>query len=106
MFQPFDTTDERMVNIAMFHIRKDIGRDETFVQALSRNARFVVGDKCFQQAPMFTGNDISLQHIEVGGKKDIHNQSSLNLCTSLVRVLNATNSPLPTDNPVTALITT
>ena len=68
MFQPFDVTDERMVNIAMFHIRKDIGRDEAFVQALSRNARFVVGDKCFQHAPMFTGNDVSLQHIE-GGKR-------------------------------------
>merc|ERR1712072_1659381 len=25
MFQPFDTTDERIVNIAMFRIRKDLG---------------------------------------------------------------------------------
>ena len=71
MYQPFDATDEnRITNVAMFYIREDIGHDEKFVKALSRTVRFVTSDKCFYNSPMFTGNDFSLQSIELYGKKE------------------------------------
>ena len=71
MYQPFDTSgDNRITNFAMFYIRDDIGRDEKFVEVLSKAARFVGDDKCYRTAPMFTGDDFSLQSIDdMNGKK-------------------------------------
>jgi hypothetical protein len=71
MYQPFDSTDERITNIAMFRIRNDIGHQDNFVRALSNNARFVASDKCFHTAPMLSSNGISLQKIKI---PDLHEE--------------------------------
>jgi len=72
MYQPFDTTDEkRITNYGIFYVGKDVGRDQAFVEDLSKQARFVADDKCHRTSPMFTGDDFSLQSIDgVESKKE------------------------------------
>merc|ERR1711871_919122 len=69
MYQPFDTTDERSMNIAMFHISKDVGNDVRLIEAVSKTARFAVRDECYSRAPMMSGDDFSLQKINTMGEK-------------------------------------
>ncbi len=68
LYQPFDTTDDRIINVAIFHISKDISTDENIIDALADNARFIAGDNCDRTSPMFNGNDFSLQNIDMGRK--------------------------------------
>jgi hypothetical protein len=70
IYQPFDTIDERIINIAMFHISNDIGRDNDYIKALAENARFIAHEKCFHNPSIFTGEDFSFQSIDMGEGKE------------------------------------
>ena len=69
VYRHIDLAQDDVVNVAMVYVQDDIHPDnKAIVAEFKRNARYIVDDGC--ASPLFTANDISLQEINVNGKKN------------------------------------